>query len=126
VYGVGRDRSRQCAGAMARADPQDTVLPGAVLPRFRRLVLTDLSHHLAGFGWRGLAVFIGAVVIIGPPRDYLIAAMFPEWMVFAPGVVPILADAATYIGIVGLGHAVMRLIAGPARKDQLARRPWVA
>jgi len=71
------------------------------------------------FGWRGLAVFIGAVVVIGPPRDYLIAAMFPEWMVFAPGVAPILADAAAYVGIVALGHAVMRLIAGPA-----ARTGW--
>jgi hypothetical protein len=36
------------------------------------------------------------------------------------------ADAATYLGIVALGHAVMRLIAGPAREDQLARRPWAA
>jgi hypothetical protein len=78
------------------------------------------------FGWRGLAVFIGAVAVIGPPRDYLIAATFPEWMVFAPGVAPIVADAATYVGIVALGHAVMRLIAGPAREDRLARRPWTA
>lgn len=73
------------------------------------------------FGWRGLAVFIGIVTIIGPPRDYLIAAMFPKWMVFAPGAGPVLADGATYAGIVILGHAVMRLIAGPAREDRLAR-----
>jgi len=72
------------------------------------------------FGWSGLAVFIGIVTIIGPPRDYLIAAMFPKWMVFAPGVRPILADGATYAGIVVLGHAVMRLIAGPAREDRLS------
>ena len=71
------------------------------------------------FGWRGLAVFIGIVAIIGPPRDYLIAATFPKWMVFAPGVAPILADAAIYVGIVALGHAVMRLLAGPACEDQL-------
>ena len=75
------------------------------------------------FGWRGLAVFIGIVAIIGPPRDYLFAATFPAWMVFAPGVAPILADAVTYIGIVALGHAVMRLIAGPSSEDHLARRP---
>ena len=75
------------------------------------------------FGWRGLAVFIVIVAIIGPPRDYLFARTFPAWMVFAPGVAPILADAATYVGIVALGHAVMRLIAGPAREDRLARRP---
>lgn len=78
------------------------------------------------FGWRGLAVFIGIVAVIGPPRDYLFAATFPAWMVFAPGVAPILADAVTYIGIVALGHAVMRLTAGPAREDQLARRPLAA
>ena len=74
------------------------------------------------FGRRGLAVCIGAAAIIGPPRDYLIAAKFPEWMVFAPGVAPVLADAATYVAIVALGHAVMRLVAGPASEDQLARR----
>ncbi len=75
------------------------------------------------FGWRGLAVCLGVVAIIGAPRDYLIAATFPKWMVFAPGVAPILADAATYVGIVALGHAVMRLIAGPVSEDRLARHP---
>jgi hypothetical protein len=75
------------------------------------------------FGWRGLALFIAIVAIIGPPRDYLFAATFPAWMVFAPGVAPILADAITYIGLVALGHAMMRLTAGPARKDRLSRRP---
>lgn len=74
------------------------------------------------FGWRGLAVFTGIVVVIGPPRDYLFAAIFPQWMVFAPGVAPILADAATYMGIVALGHGVMRLIAGPACEDPLRNR----
>lgn len=73
------------------------------------------------FRWRGLAVFLCAVGVIGPPRDYLIAAMFPKWMVFAPGVAPILADAGTYVAIVVLGHAVMCLIAGSAGKDELAR-----
>lgn len=74
------------------------------------------------FGWRGLAVFIGVVTIIGPPRDYFIAGMFPGWMVFAPGVVPILANAAAYFGMVVIGHATMRLVAGPARDDRLAGR----
>jgi hypothetical protein len=71
------------------------------------------------FGWRGLAVCLGVVAVIGPPRDYLYAAKFPAWMVFAPGVTPILADAAAYVGIVAIGHAVMRLVAGPAREDRL-------
>jgi hypothetical protein len=73
------------------------------------------------FGWRGLAVSVAIVAVIGPPRDYLYAATFPKWMVFSPGVAPILADSVTYIGIVVLGHLVMRLIAGPAVADRLAR-----
>ena len=71
------------------------------------------------FGWPGLAVFTCIVAIIGPPRDYLYAAKFPAWMVFAPGVAPIVADGATYAGIVLIGHVVMRLIAGPSRADRL-------
>ncbi|HXA20385.1 MAG TPA: hypothetical protein VN380_25625 [Thermoanaerobaculia bacterium] len=74
------------------------------------------------FGWRGLALFTAVVTIIGAPRDYFIASKFPEWMVFSPGIVPIIADAVTYGAvIVLLGHAVMRLISGPAREDLLAR-----
>jgi hypothetical protein len=75
------------------------------------------------FGWRGLTVFIGIVAVIGPPRDYLFAATFPKWMVFAPGVAPIIADSVAYIGIVAIGHAVMRLVAGPARADRLRNTP---
>jgi hypothetical protein len=74
------------------------------------------------FGWRGLAVCLGIVAIIGPPRDYLYAMKFPEWMVFAPGVAPIIADAATYVGSVAIGHAVMRLVAGPSREDRLRNK----
>ena len=75
------------------------------------------------FGWRGLAAFTCIVAVIGPPRDYLYAAKFPAWMVFAPGVAPILLDAAAYVGIVTLGHTVMRLISGPSSADRLRRRP---
>lgn len=73
------------------------------------------------FGWRGLAVFVAVVAVIGPPRDYLIAAKFPNWMVFASGVTPILADGATYVSIVLVGHAVMYFVAGRASKDRFAR-----
>ena len=76
------------------------------------------------FSWRGLAVFFGAATIIGPIRDYRFAAAFPEWIIFAPGVAPVLAVGATYAVIVALGHAVMRLVAGPACEDLLARRFW--
>jgi len=108
-------------------------IPFASTPYFRSLFYLGLSISLTPiylvtwrlarrFGWRGLAVFVGIVTIIGPPRDYLIAAVFPKWMVFALGVAPILADGATYFGIVLLGHAMMRLIAGPANHDRLARQ----
>ena len=72
------------------------------------------------FGCRGLAVFVVLVAVVGPPRDYLYAAMFPKWMVFSPGLAPIVADSVTYISIVLVGHIVMRLVAGPAREDRLA------
>jgi hypothetical protein len=112
-------------------------VPFASTPYFLPLFYLGLSISLTPiylvtwrltrrFEWRGLVVFLCVVAVIGPPRDYLIAAMFPKWMVFAPGVTPILADASTYIGIVALGHAVMRLIAGPASEDQLARQPMEA
>lgn len=112
-------------------------VPFATTPYFLALFYVGLSISLAPiypvtwrvarrFGWRGLAVFIAIVTVIGPPRDYLYATMFPKWMVFAPGVAPILADGATYAVIVILGHAVMRLIAGPASEDQLARQPMEA
>jgi hypothetical protein len=75
------------------------------------------------FGWRGLAVFAGVVIVIGPPRDYLIALKHPEWMVFSPGAAPILADAVAYLGIVLLGHAVMRFVSGASGADVL-RTTW--
>jgi hypothetical protein len=74
------------------------------------------------FGYRGLTVFLVAVGLIAPPRDYLIASKYPEWMVFTSGVAPILADAAAYVGIIMLGHAVMRFVAGPSHNDRLSPR----
>ena len=68
-----------------------------------------------------MAVCVCIVAVVGPPRDYLYAATFPKWMVFAPGIAPILADSAAYILIVVVGHAVMRLVAGLSRADRLAR-----
>jgi hypothetical protein len=76
------------------------------------------------FGWQGLVLFLCALTVIGPIRDYWWMAKFPEWGTYAAGAAPGLAIAATYVTMVALGHAVMRLVAGPAREDQLARRPW--
>jgi|GraSoi2013_115cm_1033766.scaffolds.fasta_scaffold17901_2 hypothetical protein len=73
------------------------------------------------FGWRGTACSLAAVCVLGPPRDYAIATRYPELMVFGPGVAPIAGNAAVYFVTVALTLAVMRLIAGPAAKDRLAR-----
>ena len=78
------------------------------------------------FGWRGLAVVVVVFAVLGPIRDYQYMARFPEWGAYAPGVAPVLAISATYVLLVVVGHAVMRLVAGPAREDRLARRPWAA
>ena len=109
-------------------------VPFASTPYFLPLFYIGLSISLTPiylvtwrvvrrFGWRGLAMCLCVVALIGAPRDYLIARTFPKWMVFAAGVAPIVANAVTYVGIVALGHAVMYFIAGPSSKDQLARTP---
>ena len=74
------------------------------------------------FQGRGMAACLITVAIIGPPRDYLVATLYPEWITFAPGLAPILADSAIYVGLVALGHVLMRLVAGPAQGDRLAQR----
>jgi hypothetical protein len=78
------------------------------------------------FGWRGLAVFLTILAIIGPPRDYWYMKHFPEWGSYAPGIAPVLAISVTYVVLVLAGHGVMRLVAGPAGEDRLTRRLWKA
>jgi len=97
------------------------MLIGSPLIGFIFLITWRIARR---FGWRGLAVCLITVAIIGPPRDYWYMARFPEWGAYAPGVAPVLAISAAYVLIVVLGHGVMRLVAGPAREDRLARRPW--
>jgi hypothetical protein len=66
------------------------------------------------FGWRGQVAFLCAVTILGTLRDYRIAAWFPEFVVFAPGIEIALVDAACWAGLLALAPTVMRLVAGPA------------
>jgi len=76
------------------------------------------------FGWRGLAVTFAFFAVIGPPREFAVEAKFPEWISYTPGIATILAISALYAGGIGAAHGVMRLVAGPARGDRLARWPW--
>ncbi|HZW32474.1 MAG TPA: hypothetical protein VFF52_17300 [Isosphaeraceae bacterium] len=78
------------------------------------------------FGWRGLAVTFAVLAVIGPPREFAVAAKFPEWVTLTPGSATILAISALYGGGLAAVHGVMRLVAGPARGDGLARWPWEA
>jgi len=76
------------------------------------------------FGWRGQAVFLIAIVVVGTLRDYLVAGQALGFIVFAPGPLTVLVDAACWAGTTALAQAVMRLVAGPADSDRLAQRPW--
>ena len=78
------------------------------------------------FGWRGLIMVGFSVAIIGPPRDYWYMSRFPEWGYYAPGFAPVIAISVAYVTLIMVGHGVMRLVAGPARKDLLAPSPWEA
>jgi hypothetical protein len=76
------------------------------------------------FGWRGLAVVLVVLAAMGPLRDQLFVRRLPELGSYGPGIAPVLAISASYVVLVLVGHGVMRLVAGPAREDRLARRPW--
>lgn len=73
------------------------------------------------FGGRGLAAVVTIVAILGPVRDYRVMERMPIWGTYAPGLAPVLAVSVTYILYILVGHGVMRLIAGPAGEDRLAR-----
>jgi hypothetical protein len=75
------------------------------------------------FGARGLAVTLLLAAALGPVREYRYMARFPEWGAYAPGIAPVLTISLGYILLGVIGHGVMRLAAGPAAKDRLARRP---
>jgi hypothetical protein len=74
------------------------------------------------FGGRGLAVAICVVAVVGPFRDSWYMAMFPEWGSYGRGFAPMLATSGAYVLLGIIDHGVMRLLAGPAAADRLARR----
>jgi hypothetical protein len=76
-----------------------------------------------GFGLRGQAAFLIVLAILGTVRDYRVAAWLPDFIVFAPGIRIVFIDAACWAGLLALALFVMRLVAGPANADPLARQP---
>lgn len=144
-----RATARRVAGALAGGAVAGLVAMGSVAlgerrgwwhmairrdPYFLALLWIDfvlsgfvflLSWRIARrFGGRGLAVALVLVAALGPVRDYQYMRRFPEWGAYAPEFAPALAVSATYVLLMTLGHATMWLVAGPARADRLARRPW--
>ncbi len=75
------------------------------------------------FGGRGLGVVVLVAAVLGPVRDYRYMTTFPEWGTYAPGLAPAVAISVAYVILGILGHGTMRLVAGPAEADRLARRP---
>jgi hypothetical protein len=100
--------------------PLALLLIGVPLIGFIFLITWRITRR---FGGRGLAVVVAVVAVIGPPRNYWYMKHFPEWGSYGPGAAPVFAISAIYVAVVLVGHAVMRLVAGPAREDRLARRP---
>lgn len=147
---VTRATARRIAGALAGAGVAGIVAIGIVAlgeamkwwhmtitwkPYFLLNLWIDFT--LSGFtflitwriarrhGWRGLAVVAVVAALLGPVRDYRYMAMYPEWGYYAPGFAPVVAVSVTYVLLGTVGHLVMRLIAGPAGEDRLARAPGV-
>ena len=74
------------------------------------------------FGWRGEAVFLALVALQGTLRDYFEAGQALGVIELAPGLATVLVDISCWVGLTALAQAVMRLVAGPAMADPLARQ----
>lgn|SRR5262245_1045866 len=72
------------------------------------------------FGWRGQMMFVGIMALHGPLRDYVGAAA-TELIVITPGVMPFIGWAIFWMCGIATMQAIMRLVAGHARSDTLAR-----
>jgi serine/threonine protein kinase len=90
-----------------------TVLGGAVYA----LIGWRVSRR---FGWRGQVAFIAVMSIYGPIRSRIAAAASTA-IVVAPGFLSYVAGAAIWACAIAASLATMRLVAGPARNDRLAR-----
>ncbi len=74
------------------------------------------------FGGRGLAVFLGALAIVGALRDYFIVGKLLGLIVFAPDILLAIIDGFLWAGLTALAILVMRIVSGPARIDRSASR----
>jgi len=77
---------------------------------------------LSLIGWRGEAVFLAAIAVLGTVRDYKVAQA-TGMIALTPGIATVLVDLVAWSGLTALAQGVMRLVAGSAEVDRLARRP---
>jgi hypothetical protein len=72
------------------------------------------------FKVRGLLIFLLLLSMFGAIRDFAYASV-TNLLVFGYGIVPIITDWSAWATLFLMTQLVMRLIAGPANTDQLAR-----
>ena len=75
------------------------------------------------YGWRGEAVFLASVALLGTLRDYFVAGQALGAIVLAPGVTTVLVEIVCWAGQTAMAQAWRWSVAGPAGADRLAR-PW--
>ena len=71
------------------------------------------------FGWRGQMAFIAIISIVGPLRARAYG-MALDIIAVTPGFQGYISDAARWAFAIAVSQLMMRLVAGPARKDLLA------
>jgi hypothetical protein len=74
------------------------------------------------FGWRGEVMFLVFVTVFGTLRDFAVAWLRPDIFAITPGVALVPIDMILWGGLTAFAQGVMRLVAGPATADPLARR----
>jgi hypothetical protein len=72
------------------------------------------------WGWRGTAVFLSTLAIVGTLRDYLVAGKLMGLINFAPGVWLMIIDGFLWAGLTGLALATMRMVGGSSRIERSA------
>jgi len=92
------------------------------------IVLMWAGYSLIGwrvmrrFGWRGETLFLAVLAVFGTLRDFMVAWLMPDVIVFAPGIATVLVDSALWPALTALAQSVTRRVAGPAAADPLAPR----
>jgi hypothetical protein len=101
--------------------PVSILIPILVLSGAWALLLS--WRILRRFGWGADALYVVAWATTTVIHSRLWYGEFQRVMVIAGGTASLVAETAFVAAGLVLGHALMHLIAGPARKDPLARTP---